>query len=189
MRAADPLITADEFLENRFDLPESGQWSELVEGRLVHRQPPDLNHGNAVLNLSKALAEFTVDAEGYPCFDLGLLIQQHPDTVWFPAVTYFVGGRRFAEMDRTVTTTVPQVVMELASTSDRRTAMPARVTRYLEWSVDTVWIIDPAEQSVEIVSAGESNAFGAADEVRGTGVLSGLTLSVDQLFAEPSWWK
>lgn len=192
MQAAEPLLTADEFLDVRFDLPESGQWSELAAGRVVQFQPPDLDHGNTVLNLSKILATFASTSDGYPCFDLGLLLETDPDTVWFPAVSYFVGGPRFAETDRAITQTVPKAVVELASTVDRRERMIGRVRRYFDWGVELVWIIDPADRSVQVLhstSSGDFDCYGQTDQLLGTGPLDGLSLRVSDLFTEPAWWS
>jgi Uma2 family endonuclease len=192
MRAAEPVMSVDEFLEQRFDLPESGQWSELVQGRLVHLQPPDLDHGNTVLNLSKILAEHALEAEGYSCFDLGLVLEREPDTLWFPSVSYFEGGPRFAETDNEVSETVPAAVIELASTADRRRTMAARSRRYLAWGVQEVWIVDPAEKSVQLVGAdqpGPPRCWSRGETVAAGGCFAGLELRVDELFAEPAWWS
>jgi len=192
MRAADPPVSVEEFLERRFDLPESGQWSELDAGQLVHLQPPDLDHGNTILNLSKILAEFASQAEGYPCFDLGLLLQREPDTVWFPAVSYFDSGPRFAESDSIATEAVPAAVIELASTADRRRPIPRRVERYLAWGVHEVWVIDPSEQSVQSTIADEPESpicWEAGDLLVGRGCFAGLEHEVRELFSEPDWWS
>jgi Uma2 family endonuclease len=192
MNADESLLTANEFLDLRFDLPESGQWSELSAGQMVHLQPPDLDHGNTILNLSKKLAVFAARSNGYPCFDLGLQIETNPDTVWFPAVSYFVGGPRFAETDRAITRTVPAAVLELASTADRRKLMADRVRRYFEWGIELAWIIDPAERTVNVASSTssqDSSCYGLTDQLQGTGPLLGLDLPVAELFAEPAWWS
>jgi hypothetical protein len=57
-------LTVDQFLDARYDLPDSGQWAELDAGRVTLFQPPDLDHGNTILNLSKAIAAWAAAAEG-----------------------------------------------------------------------------------------------------------------------------
>ncbi|MGE4001440.1 MAG: Uma2 family endonuclease, partial [Planctomycetaceae bacterium] len=127
-------MTAGEFLECRYELPEAGQWSELEAGELVHLQPPDLDHGTVILNLSKAFAEHAQGTrQGYACFDLGLQLTSAPDTVRFPAACYFDAGPRFAESDRQITSTVPALVVELASTADRLRLQPERSHAFLDW--------------------------------------------------------
>jgi Uma2 family endonuclease len=191
MSAAEPLMSVEEFLEQRFEMPESGQWSELQQGRLVHLQPPDLDHGNTVLNLSKILARHAATAQGYPCFDLGLLLERQPDTLWFPSVSYFEGGPRFAETDKLVSETVPAAIIELASTADRRRPMPGRAHHYLRWGVREVWVVDPAERSFQLHSGQESGparCWSQGDTVVVDGCFAGLDLKVSDLFSEPDWW-
>lgn len=183
-------FTADEFLETRFELPDAGQWSELVAGEPIQLEPPDLEHGNAVLNLSKALAEFVQTTNrGYACFELGLRIAREPDTVHFPAVSYFLGGKRFAESDKLYTDTVPDLILELSSTPDRRAQMSRRIGRWLEWGVRQVWVIDSVERSVAINAAGsEPKRFDEGSTVTADPVLPEFSVRVGELFVVPEWW-
>src|SRR5690349_9953116 len=100
----EPKLTAQQFAELRPDLPENGRWTELVAGRLVQLDPPDELHGNVVLNLSKAMADYIQskqqDSEGYLCFELGLLVRRNPDTIHFPAASFVTQGGRFAAVDQ-----------------------------------------------------------------------------------------
>ncbi len=184
-------MTAEEFLAVRFDLPESGQWAELEAGVTVHLQPPDLDHGTTILNLSKRLAACTRRPDlGYPCFDLGIRLAQNPDTVRFPAVSYFGAGAPFAEVDKEVTDTVPCWVIELASSADRRRQMTARVADYLNRGVRLVWVIDPAAQSVEVRHAGQApQLVSAEDRLTAAPLLSDFAVQVAELFVEPVWWR
>src|SRR5215475_8829898 len=99
-----PRINAEQFDEQRFELPEGGRWTELVEGEIVALSPPDDAHGNIVRNLSKSLAIHAQQSQsGYACFELGLIVGRNPDTVRFPAACYFTQGERFSESDKFVT--------------------------------------------------------------------------------------
>ncbi len=190
-----PLMTLEEFLDSRFDLPESGQWAELEAGRVELMQPPDLDHGNVILNFSKAVSAWTSataetgSGDVYAAFDLGLILRQNPDTVRFPAVSFFAGGERFAELDKLATDTIPRLVTELASSSDRRRLMPERVSGYLAWGVDSVWVIDPRQQTVEIHAARQEPLRLGEDEALSGGLdLPGFEVRVADLFVEPQWW-
>ncbi len=184
-------LTAEQFLDERFELPDGGQWAELVEGIPILLQPPDLDHGTTVLNLSKALAEYIERTErGYACFDLGLHLTQSPDTLRFPAACYFVEGERFAESDKAYTRTRPVLVIEMASTADRRRQMTERVEAYLAWGVPTVWVIDQAERCLHVCSASRQTAVYTEDEtLAADSPLDGLRLTIADLFVEPAWWN
>ena len=114
-----PLMTIEEFLEKRPDLPESGQWTELRDGAPVSFDPPGVDHGTVILNLSKLLSEYVHQSDqGYAAFDVGVVLQRSPDFVVFPSVSYFLEGPRFAESDNAVATRPP---LSSSKFSPRRT--------------------------------------------------------------------
>ena len=186
------ILTAEEFADERLDLPEGGRWHELESGIVVMLQPPESGHGTAVLNFSRALSEWLRDDDGsengYACFDIGLIVERDPDTVRSPAVSYFAGGRRFEESDKLVTETCPRLVIELASTNDRRRGIRDRVLAYHERGVEAVWVADPIEKTVTLLPRGRATRTVAGEGTLESDVLAGFTMTVEQFFAEPDWW-
>ena len=187
----DTELCVQEFLDARYELPEAGQWAELEAGRFFCFQPPDVDHGTVVLNLSKAVARWANgSSSGYACFDLGLILNREPDTVRFPAVSFFVEGERFSENDQDATETVPVVVVELASTADRRRAMGPRVADYVEFGVKLVLVIDPSLEQVTIWVPGLPKVeLSKGDELAHLQPLPGFEIRVEDLFAVPEWWQ
>ncbi len=192
------MITAEEFTEKKFDLPEGGRWAELVAGEMIQLQPPSVEHGAVVLNLSKALADWlSENPEGYACYELGLIVARNPDTVHCPPVSYFVGGERFAESDKTITETRPTLVVEIASTPDRIRGMTVRIDNYFGCGVEVVCVINPKKQQVQFVHPNEADVvFGHDDRVKFgemlhpcRPILRGFEVTVSKLFAEPDWWN
>lgn len=186
-----PILTADEYLDQRFDLPESGQWSELQDGVPVFFEPPDVDHGTAILNLSKALSEYVHrEGVGYPCFDLGLIVARRPDSILFPAVSYFLTGTRFAEADRAATETVPSLVVEMLSTPDRQRVFDARATCYLRRGTALVWGIRPRERSIEIRRLDHPpHVVQRQETLESDSLLPGFSTPVGRLFEEPDWYR
>jgi Uma2 family endonuclease len=185
-----PLLTAEQFVEQRYELPDAGQWAELDRGVPTFLQPPDLDHGNVILNLSKALAEYVQTTQrGYACFELGLLVEKRPDTVRIPAACYFLEGPRFSEADKAYTETPPAIVIELASTNDRRRNMAARIEQYHAFGSPQVWVIDPHERCAHVCSRGESAIRFGEEDVLVSDRLAGFRLRVAELFRVPDWWK
>ncbi len=184
-------LTAEQFLDERHNLPDGGQWAELVAGIPICLSAPDLHHGNVVLNLSKQLAEFVQRTEyGYPCFDLGLRVARDPDTIRFPAVSYFVEGRRFAESDNPYTDAVPVLVVHVLSTSDRRDQFPDRLAELWRFGVKAAWGIDPALKTAQVVEPDCSHAtLAESDILSGAPWLPGFSVPVAELFHEPDWWR
>ncbi len=184
------LLSAEEFADRKFELPEGGRWTELCAGEIVTLSPPDELHGNVVLNLSKVLAEHAQKAQdGYACFELGLIVARNPDTVRCPSVSYFQSGERFAESDKLVTETIPTLVVEIASTNDRRRHVDERVTSYLNWGVGQVWLADTDLREIHIFqSDAHRQRLSSGDTLHGGKVLSEFRSKVEDLFATPSWY-
>ena len=184
------LLTGEQFVERKLDLPEGGRWHELVAGKVVQLQPPDVAHGTTLLNFSKALADYLQrQPDGYACFELGLIVGRDPDTVRCPAVSFFVEGDKFAESDKTVTDSRPALVVEIASTNDRRRTMRQRVDEYLAWGVQLVWVADPNEKQFHIFQPGRpGKKLGEDQSLLGQPVINGFEIRVGDLFLEPEWW-
>ncbi len=186
-----PLISAEQFLEDRSNYPDAGQGSELDEGRLIQLQPPDLDHGNTLLNLGKALGGyFAPHRPGYACFDLGLIVQRTPATIFFPAVSLFFAGPRFGESEKVATDVCPEMIIELTSTDDRRQRYAERIRTWFDHGAQQVWHIDPAARRVMLsTAAGHSQSFEENDRVPGGPLLPELEIAVSSLFREPEWWR
>ncbi|HWL08944.1 MAG TPA: Uma2 family endonuclease [Planctomicrobium sp.] len=184
------FMTAQQFIEDRSELPDAGQWAELVRGVPISLPPPDAEHGTVVLNLSKALSEYVHRTlHGYACFDLGLHVERQPDTILFPAVSYFTQGDRFAESDKEATDTVPGLVVELLTTNERRRNINERVGVYLRHGVRHLWLIDPEQQTVHVIRPGASSSqrLNVDDTLIGDSTLPEFKMEVHRLFALPDW--
>ncbi len=183
-------MTVDQFLDQRGEMPEGGQWAELHAGVPVFLEPPDVDHGTAVLNLSKALATYfhQVDA-GYACFDLGLHVARQPDTVYFPAVSLFLTGPRFAESDNPVTSTVPALVIEILSTPDRKQGLELRLAQLLHWGVPTIGTVDLKAKTIQFWDRQGQRLLLADEVISNVAALPGFRMPVMELFTVPEWAK
>lgn len=184
------LLTAEKFAERRSDLPDGGQWVELVAGRVSILGQPDDAHGVIVLNLSKEIGKFLqAGGAGYACFDLGLVVAREPDTVRWSAMAFFIEGERFAESDKLITDTRPALVVEIASSNARRRDMRERVLEYLRWGVNRVWVIDPVDRQMHIFGNDLATIhLGEHETLIGHPVMTGFNVKIQDLFAEPKWW-
>lgn len=182
--------TAEQFLEAWPELPEAGRWTELAQGKIISLDPPEVEHGTIVLNFSKVLSVYLHRAnQGYACFDLGLLIKRNPDTVRFPAVSIFNRGERFEETDKAISDQKPSVILEVASTNDRRQLMSDHVSEYVNWGVELIWVIDPKTQEVlEYLPGIGSQVIDVHGKISGGDALPDFSMKVKDLFAEPVWW-
>lgn len=187
-------MTAEQFVECRADLPDGGRWHELHEGRPVLMEAPDDAYGNAVLNLSKALAEWFQTREekktGYAVHQIGLQVERDPDSVFCPAMSFFDSGRQFEQSDNSIATAPPRLVVEVASANDRRTEMRTRTLAYAVLGVKTIWIPDPTKKEIQVISAdSHTQALGSWQTLEGGTALPGFAMPVKDVFAQPEWWK
>lgn len=188
----ETTLTAEEFAARKDELPDGGRWVELIEGRVVTYDPPDVAHGNVVLNFSKQLATNLESAAepGYACFELGLIVGRDPDTVRVPQVSYYQRGELFTQTDQLVTQVRPTLVIEIASTNDRRRDMASRVQEYLQWGVERVWVIDPIDERCHLHTIGRPAAqLAAAEFLSGKPFFPEFEIRVQDLFTEPAWWR
>lgn len=185
-------MTADDFVQRRHEFPDGGRWHELHEGRPVLLEAPDDAHGTAVLNIAKALARWfqnNVEQQvGYACADLGIRVSSH--TVYFPALSFFDKGRQFEESDNLVAENCPRLIIDVASSVDRRREMRRRTLAYQDLGVETVWVPDPMKKEVLILSQSDDTlCLGERQAIQGGEVLPDFELPVPDVFAQPEWWK
>jgi Uma2 family endonuclease len=195
------LLTAESFEDSLYDMPEGGQWVELIRGRVETLSPPQDEHRVVVFNLSKAFGEYvTRTTEGYACFDIGLVASRDPDTVRFPAISYFLGGEMFAEADHVITETRPALVVEVMSSNDRRRTLNDRIYDYSMWGVEVLWAVDPIDKAVHIIRPGYTNKSLRDDEAlcgsltwrhkaTGQAILPEFRMPVADVFAVPESWQ
>ncbi len=182
-------FTAEEFDSNRFELPDSGRWHELESGEVLSLQPPDSLHGAVVLNLTRAIGTWLHEqgsaAIGSTAFDIGLIVARCPDTVLRPPISYFTGGNLFAQCGETLTGDCPKLVVEVASTNDRRTMMRERVRDYLALGVDTIWVVDTDQKEINVMRKSEaSKLLGEHRILRSENLLPGFSIQVRDIFHE-----
>jgi len=181
-----PPFTAAQFQQA---LEEGDRWIEVVAGRLVRLSPPDELHGNVVRNLSKSLGAYLRRSPTlYPCFELGLIVERDPDTVRCPAISCFPIADGLAQTERLMTDARPQLIVEVASTNDRRDAMSERLRGYHDWGVPAIWVFDPSSQHVHIFHEGDPPRMLKENEtLHGKFELAGFHIVVGELFADPKW--
>jgi Uma2 family endonuclease len=187
-------LSARDFAELKYSLPEAGRWHELHDGQTVVLSAPDDVHGTIVLNLSRALAEWFKNqpppTRGYACHDLGLHVQSEPDTVYVPAMSIFREGKPFGQSDNIIATEIPRIVIDVASSNDRRCDMRLRTTAYMKLGVECIWVPDPFKKEVQIIRrSGHTSSLGKWQTLDVGDLLPGFTMSVESVFVQPKWWN
>lgn len=177
-------ITADEFFDYCSRPENLGRFLELERGEVIELQPPTKPHGFVAGNVARVLGNYGAETGlGYVCTnDTGLLVERGPDTVRGPDVTFFSDDQDLDTMDRKYSTTVPRVVVEVISPTDRPKRVQRRVSEYLRLGVPLVWLIDPEDRHMTVYQAGEIPlVLEGTDELTGGGVLPGFRCRVADL--------
>lgn len=180
------LLTPEQYEER---LIEGDRWIEVVAGRLVRLEAPDEVHGDVVRNLARPLATYLKSAQDIcACFELPLILSREPATIRCPAISCFQSQDRFAETEKLMTDTRPALVIEVASTNDRRDGMSDRVKSYLDAGIRAVWVIDPITRHVhQFHPPTRGMMLKETQTLRGDPVLPGFEMPVVDLFQQPQW--
>jgi Uma2 family endonuclease len=178
-------MTLDEF---QYANPIPDLRTELVDGRLLVREPPRLRHGSVSTNVVIALSRYfdcTVP-QGAPrgllaSNDAGVILRRHPDTVRAPDVLYFTAERQPVDLDR-YAETAPDLVVEVRSPSDRAGYMQRKVAGWLAFGCQQVWVVDPAQRTLAVHEPDGVTSLSASDHLTGGALFPGFTVPVATLF-------
>lgn len=186
---AEPVLLTTEDLAA---LPDDTWRYELVEGRLVRMPPTGFEHSDVGWNLLAALGGF-VDSHGLGRVTLpetGFVISRpgEPDTVLAPDIA-FVSAARAPEPGSPdwigFPRLAPDLVVEIASPSQRQPDLAAKALLWLRAGARLVWVIWPRERHVDIWKHGldvPDAILTEGDQLDGGEILPGFTFPVAHLF-------
>ena len=183
----DRPMTAVEFLDLREQLPEQGQWAELVDGRVRLWPAPEVEHGDIVGNLMRLTTAAVAlnPAAGMPLFRKP--VQPRPRSVQTPAMVWLTDGG-FAAMDAAALTSPPAWLVEIAGHPKLRVELPDRMRAYLAWGVSMLWVIDPIAGQIVQMTADDATIYESDETIAADPVVGTLQVRVAELFREPELW-
>jgi Uma2 family endonuclease len=185
MATTEHLLTAEEYAQ----LPDNGEPTELVRGRIVTMNIPASRHGWLCVRIAKILANYVDDRDlGYVFGnDAGMVTERDPDTVRGPDISFFSYSRipKGASLDG-YAEAAPEVVFEVPSPSDRWPKILERLSEFLNAGVLAIFVVDPKKEVVTIFDA-DSDPPGRTlkgdDELTLPEPLSSLRIAARQLFS------
>jgi Uma2 family endonuclease len=176
------LLTAEEFAKR----PDPGYPEELVRGRVVAMSVPDRKHGYVCGRADRIFGNF-VDERGLGRVlsnDSGVITERGPDTVRGADVCYY----SYARLPKGPLPTgygpeVPELVVEIRSSSDRWREIHRNVSEYFEAGVIVVIVLDPEQSKAHIYRADEPPIMlEGEDELELPRILDGLRVPVRRFF-------
>jgi Uma2 family endonuclease len=179
---AEKLLTAEEY----GGLPDDGQPTELVRGRIVPLNMPKPRHGEICGQTNYLLRRYLDDNPlgRVVTNDAGIITERDPDTVRGADVAFY----SFARVPRgplpsTYLSVAPELVFEVRSPRDRWSEITAKVGEYLKAGVQAVCVLDEQTQTATVYAANNSpRTFGADEDLTFPDILGDFRVAVRRFF-------
>ena len=178
---ARPLTAAD-----LLELDGAGVRGELIRGVLCETMATGHLHGKIAVKLSAVMLAFA-DPRALGTVvgsDSGVLLERDLDTVREPDVAFFSAAKMPLDAESPGYAEVaPDLVVEIASTSDSRRELYDRAHMWLNHGVRLVWVAHPEKRTVDVYRPGETAAtLGEQDALDGPDVLPGFSCELGAVF-------
>jgi Uma2 family endonuclease len=149
MATAEALLTAEAYRL----LPDNGQPTELVRGRVVPMNMPGFRHGEVCAQVAYLLRRFLEEKPlgRVVTNDSGVLTERNPDTVRGADVSFYSYTRLPREQHpEGYPPAPPELIFEVRSPGDRWPEVLVKVTEYLRAGVHTVCVLDPQTETAHL---------------------------------------
>lgn len=180
--ASTKLYTVEDLLE----MEDDGCRHEIISGELVSMPPTNEEHGVFVWRMSGLLYAHHQVFPEFVCFtgDTGIHLSQDPDILLAPDLTIVRSDNLSPDSpQRTFSTTVPDLVVEVISPSERLGRINDKISAYLNAGVRLIWLVNPANRSITVHSPDQRTRILEGDDVLDGGdVLPEFRLPLDELF-------
>ena len=184
------LLNAEDLLR----LDAQGVRGELVRGVFCEAMSSGYRHGMIVVRLAARLVDYADERRcgTVVASDAGILLERDPDTVREPDIA-FTSADRLPPSAAPVgySDVVPDLVVEVASPSDRPGELAERASMWLGFGVRLLWVVRPDSKTVEVHSADGRPAgvlrtatLTEADSLDGGSVLPAFSYPLRRLFAD-----
>lgn len=178
--ATKHTLTLEQFLAR----PETKPYSEYIDGEVVRKATPNRKHSTVQRYMLVVLGQFltaTGLGEVYPELCCIFRVSGRRRAL-VPDLTYVARERitddQFQEGP-------PDFVIEILSPGDRPGRVADKVRFYLDHGVRLVWVIDTRVREVSVfVPSQDTDTRRPGDVLDGGDVLPGLSVPVDELFAQ-----
>jgi Uma2 family endonuclease len=178
-------ITVDEF-ERFLHLPENQErLFELIHGEIIEKMPTE-EHGYIAALLITILNNFVMPRKlGIVAVEARHRVPGDAYNALMPDVSFSAGPRPLVREGAVLQ--MPDLAIEIQSPDDTVKAMREKAAYYLANGTRLVWLVFPRKRYVEVYCPGEEMEVAlGGDVLDGRNVLPGFTLSVEEIFTDPS---
>jgi Uma2 family endonuclease len=175
-------ITVDEFET----MPLEECW-ELIDGELVAMSPSAEESSSISATIVGFVWQFVrlhklgrvYTAEG------GFVLFPDRETVRAPDVAFVRADRvPHGEARKHFARLAPDLAVGVLSPTDRPSEVVARIEMYQEAGVPLIWLVDPEQETITVIAAGQSTRVLKAGDTLGGDVLPGFSVLVADIFTE-----
>jgi Uma2 family endonuclease len=174
-------MTIEEFEQ----LPDDGSRYELVDGELERMPPTGEGHGDVDRQFIWLLDSYIRPRGIEKLFvETSFVLSLERRTVRQPDIAFVQAERLSGDRDRDRSVrVVPDLVIEIVSPSDRRSAVVDKAHEYLRYGVRIVWVVDPPSRSVTIFRIdGSVEVLGNDDTIDGEDIIPGFRAMIRDIF-------
>ena len=165
-------------------LPE-GDRRELIEGDFYVVPAPSIRHQTVAANLGTLLRELVRRNR------LGIILWAPTDVVLSPETVVqpdilFVSNERRGIITEPNVSGAPDLVVEILSPGTEERDRELKLNLYARYGVREYWIVDPEDETVEVMGLGAEGAAGVRRYDAGSvesRLLPGLSVTLDDIFA------
>ena len=176
------LLTAEEYLT----MPDSGERSELVRGRIETMNMPGFRHGKVCVRIAVILTKYADlhDVGQVVGNDSGVQTEHDPDTVRGADVAFYSYARLpRGTVPQGYPEVAPEIVFEVRSPWDRWREIQGKVSEYLNANVLAVCVLDPATETLTLYRADEGpQTLQGGQELTFPGILDEFRVAVREFF-------
>lgn len=164
-------------------LPEEGKRYELVEGKLVEAPFAKWRRARLRSFLLTAIGDYLrSNPVGETGASLGFILSRDPDTLRSPDA-FFMTAERIAQLDADGWVEGgPDLAIEVLEASSDRGAVEAKAEQFVAAGTEAVWIVDPKQRCVSVVSTADTDRpLTEDDELTAPTLLPDFSVSVREL--------
>ncbi len=157
------------------NLPSEG-WYEVVNGEVVELAPTGFEHGEYELGIGSCLRKL-LKGKGYVVGgEVGIVLRKNPLTVRAADIVY-ISKERLPQKPKGMLEVPPELVVEIVSESNTFQEIEGKVKDYLDFGVDRVLLVDPANGIATLYEGKSRTArmFSFSEEIE---VVEGVKISI-----------
>ncbi len=164
-------------------LPDDGYRYEYIGGRTIMMSPAGVLHGAIASQITYLLSHHLYPQRAGIILDSSTGFRLPNGDVRSPDISVILSDRLVHEgLVIGFGETPPDLTVEIISSNERYEDVVAKVQLYLDWSVNTVWVVEPAQRMVVVYRREGVVRLTAEDELNGGEAVPGFVCKVSELF-------